>query len=379
MSRGSLIVLLLGTGAAWNAGNVGSVVGEVSRAFDLSLATVGLLSGTLLLGFTVLGTVLAPRIGEAIGVVRTMVVAAGLCVVGNLVFAVAPDFAALSAGRALAGCGLGLAAVAGPIYARATGGVRRVGLFGAAFQLGIAGGLGFGAILTDLGADWRFGFLLSAAVAASPLPLLAGVDSRDLPVERRGGGFLRLALRSSRVLRLTTLFLAIFAVPLTLGSWLVHYLSVDSGLSAGFAGALGFVLFGVSAWAREIGGGLASRGVGAMYLAGLAPLLAAAGLAALALDDSAAVATVAVVAAGVGFALPYGTGIVEAQKLFPREPAEPVAFVTMIGSAVPVALVPAMGSLLGAGNGEAVFLALAAFVLLAGILNLRPVEGSLEG
>jgi len=378
MSRGSLIVLLLGTGAAWNAGNVGSVIGEVSREFDLSLATVGLLSGTLLLGFAVLGTVLAPRVGEAIGVVRTMVVAAGLCVVGNLVFAVAPDFAALSAGRALAGCGLGLAAVAGPIYARATGGVRRVGLFGAAFQLGIAGGLGFGAILTDLGADWRLGFLLSAAVAASPLPLLAGVDSR-VSVERRGGGFLRLALRSSRVLRLTALFLAIFAVPLTLGSWLVHYLSVDSGLSAGFAGALGFVLFGVSAWAREIGGGLASRGVGAMYLAGLAPLLAAAGLAALALDDSAAVATVAVVAAGVGFALPYGTGIVEAQKLFPREPAEPVAFVTMIGSAAPVALVPVMGSLLGAGDGEAVFLALAAFVLLAGILNLRPVEGSLEG
>lgn len=376
-SRGSLVVLLLGVGTAWSASNVGAVVGDVSREFDLSLAIVGLLSGTLLLGFGVLGNIVAPKVTERVGVVRAMAVGAGLCVVGNAAFAVAPGFAVLAGGRALAGLGLGIATVAGPVFARATGGVKRVGIFGAAIQLGIAGGLGVGAVLVDLGADWRFSFLISAAVAASVLPLLRGVVVGGA-VEPRGGGFLRLGLRSTRLLRLTLLFVAIFGIPLTLGSWLVHYLSVDNGLSAGLAGALGFLMFGVSAWAREIGGGLAQRGVGTMYLAGCSLLLAAAGLAALALDDSAAVATAAVVVAGVGFALPYGIGIVEAQKLFPREPTEPVAFVTMAGQAVPMVLVPMVGSLLAAGDGEEVFLGLAAFVLLAAILNLRPIEGSLE-
>lgn len=377
-ARGSWIVLLLGAGTAWSASNVGSVVGEVSSGFDLSLATVGLLSGTLLLGFGVLGNIAAPAVSERIGVVRTMGAGAALCAAGNVVFAVAPGFAVLAGGRALAGLGLGLATVAGPVFARATGGVKRVGIFGAAIQLGIAGGLGVGAVLVDLGADWRLSFLISAVVAVSPLPLLPGAESVGR-LQRRAGGFLRRGLRSSRLWRLTLLFVAIFGIPLTLGSWLVHYLSVDNGLSAGFAGALGFLLFGISAWTREIGGGMAQRGASATLLAGGSLVLAAAGLAALALDDSAVVATAAVIFAGVGFALPYGIGIIEAQGLFPREPTEPVAFVTMAGQAVPVALVPAVGSLLDAGDGEGVFLGLAVFVLLAAALNLRPVEGSLDG
>jgi hypothetical protein len=55
-----------------------------------------------------------------------------------------------------------------------------------------------------------------------------------------------------------------------------------------------------------------------------------------------------------------------------------VALVTLVGSAVPVPLVPLIGSLLDAGYGTEVFLGLAAIVAVAGALNLRPVEGSLE-
>ena len=133
-----------------------------------------MLSGTLLFGLAVPGTFLAPLIAERLGIVRTMMLAAVLCAAGNVVFAVTPVFAGLVIGRAIAGFGLGLAVVTGPVFAGATGGVARVALFGAAIQLGIAGGLGFGAILGDLDVDWRFTFLLSAAVAVSPLPLLIG-------------------------------------------------------------------------------------------------------------------------------------------------------------------------------------------------------------
>ena len=280
-----LAVFLVGLGAAWTVGNVGAVVSELGPEFEISLATVGLLSGTLLLGFSVPGTLLAPLIAERLTIVRTMTVAALLCAVGNVVFAVTPVFAGLVVGRAIAGFGLGLAVVAGPVFARATGGIGRVALFGAAIQLGIAGGLGVGAILSDLDVDWRLTFLLSAGVAVSPLPLLIGRTGPSY-VRQAGGGFVKLALRSSRVWRLGALFIAVFSVPLILGSWLVHYLSVDNGLAAATAGALSFVMFGVSAAAREEGGRLAQRGVSPALLVGGAPFLAAAGLAILALDDS---------------------------------------------------------------------------------------------
>jgi predicted MFS family arabinose efflux permease len=372
-----IAVFLAALGAAWSVGNVGAVVTDLGREFELSLATVGLLSGTLLLGVSVPGTFLAPLIAERFTIVRTLIAAAVLGAVGNLVFAVAPGVGGLVAGRAIAGFGLGLAVVTGPVFARATGGVERVGLFGAAIQLGIAGGLAVGAVLTDLDVDWRLSFWLSAVVAASPLPFLIGREGPGF--ERKGGGgFVRLALSSSRVWRLAALFLAVFAVPLILGSWLVHYLSVDNGLAVATAGALSFVMFGVSAAGREAGGRLAERGVSPALLVGAAPFLAAAGLAILALDDSLGFAAVAVVAAGIGFALPYGPGIVQAQRLYPREPAEPVALVSLVGTLTPVPFVPLIGSLLDDGYGTEVFLAMAAVVAVGGFLNLRPVEGSLE-
>ena len=138
---------------------------------------------------------------------------------------------------------------------------------------------------------------------------------------KQAAGF-RLALRSSRAWRLCALFIAVFSVPLILGSWLVHYLSVDNGLAAATAGLLSFVMFGVSAAAREEGGKLAQRGVSPVLLVGVA-LLAAAGLAILALDDSLGFAVVAVVAAGIGFAVPYGLAIVQAQRLYPPNRPSP--------------------------------------------------------
>ena len=372
-----LAVFLIALGSAWSVGNVGAVVGVLGHEFNLSLTTIGVLSGTLLLGFSMAGTVLTPLIAERLTIVRTVILGAALCTLGNLIFAVSPGFAGLVIGRAVAGFGVGIAIVAGPVLARATGGIERVGLFGAAVQLGIAGGLGVGAILGDLDVDWRLTFLISAAVAASAIPFLIGRTGPSY-VRQVGGGFLRLAVRSSRIWRLGALFIALFTVPLTLGSWLVHYLSVDNGLAAGIAGVLSFVMFGVSAAAREEGGRLARRGVSPVLLVGVTPLLAAVGLAILALDDSFGFALVAVVAAGIGFAVPYGLAIVQAQGLYPADPTKPVALVSLVGTALPVPLVPVIGSLLDDGYGTEVFLALAAAVAIAGILNLRPVEGSLE-
>jgi predicted MFS family arabinose efflux permease len=374
---GAIATLLLAVGASWSVGNVGAVVTDLSGEFDLSLASVGLLSGTLLLGFSLPGTLLAPLIGERRGIARTMIVAVLLGAAGSVVFALSPGVGGLLAGRAAVGFALGVIVVVGPVFARATGGVGRVALFGAGIQLGIAGGLGAGSALADAGVDWRYTFLLTAFVVLLPLPFLLGRD--EVSYERGGGaGFVRVAVRSSRVWRLGSLFLAVFAVPLILGSWLVHYLSVDNGLAAATAGALSFLMFGISAAARVVGGRLAERDFSRVLLVSGAPFLAAVGLVILALDDSLGFALLAVIACGIGFAVPYGIGVVQAQSLYPTEPTEPVAFVTLVGTAVPVPLVPLIGSLLDDGYGPEVFLGLAAIVALAGVLNLRPVAGSLE-
>jgi MFS family permease len=172
-----------------------------------------------------------------------MTMAVVLGAAGNVVFAVTPVFAGLVVGRAAAGFAIGLAVVSGPVFAQATGGVPRVALFGAAIQLGTAGSLGLGAILGDFGIDWRLTFVLSAAVALTPLPFLVKRD--DVSYEPSGGGFVRLAVRSVSVWRLAALFVAIISVPLILGSWLV-----DNGFAAATAGALSFIMFGISAAAR---------------------------------------------------------------------------------------------------------------------------------
>jgi MFS family permease len=374
--RGGVAVFLLGLGLAWNAGNVGPVVGELRDEFSISLTAVGVLSGTLLYTAMVVGIAIAPRVAERIGLIRGMLLACALGGIGSALFALSPGFALLAVGRVLAGVGLGFAGVFGPVFARATGGVTRVGIFGASFQLGIAGGLGIGSALADAGVDWRVSFAVSAAVALSAVPLLL-TENVTVALESGRSGFLRAAVRSSPVWRLGLLFMAMFAVPLTLGAWFVHYVTEQGPIGTALAGGLAFVLFGVSALMREVGGTLARRGVSPGLLTGVMPGLAAVGLVAIALDLDAAVVAPAVLLMGAGFALPYAAMMTEAQKLFPAEPAQPTALLTMAGTALAIGMIPALGAALNAGEGKAGIVALAALVLVAGAANLKVVKGAI--
>ena len=206
-------------------------------------------------------------------------------------------------------------------------------------------------------------------MGVSALPLLAG--DRKLEMELKGGGFLPAAVRSPVVWRLALLFIAMFAAPLTLGAWLVHFLSVQGGMQLAVAGILGFVLFAASGVLRFAGARLDAAGVPDLVLAGLMPLLASAGIAAVAFDQSFAIALPAVVAMAAGFALPYTVMMLAAQRLWPEEPADPVALLTTVGSAIPIAIIPVFGAALSDGNGDVAFLAMAAFVALAGFINAR--------
>lgn len=104
-------------------------------------------------------------------------------------------------------------------------------------------------------------------------------------------------------------------------------------------------------------------------VAAASPLLAAAGLAGLALDADALAAALWVVLLGAGFALPYALMIERAQRLFPDSPAAGIALLQTGPNVVPMVVVPLVGAALDSGHGSAAFLALAVFVALVALVN----------
>jgi len=375
--RDALAIALLAIGSAWGAGNVGPIVPDLVAQFELSLTTVGLVSGTVFYLGVVIGLAFAPKLAERSGVVGSLRISAALVGIGCLLMAVAPAFVVLGAGRLIAGLGLGAIAAVGPVYGRTVGGVLGAGLFGGSFQMGIAFGVGAGSVIADAGVSWRIGFLVAAVAGFSALAVMKRDDS--VQMELKGGGFIHAASRSPAVYRLGLLFIAMFSAPLVLGAWLVHFLSAQSGMSLTVAGVLGFVLFAASGVLRYAGAGLDKRGVPEWVLAGFMPLLATVGIAAIAFDQSVITAFVAVVLIAAGFALPYTVMIIAAQRLWPEEPADPVALLTAFASGLPIIIIPLFGAALSDGNGDVAFLIMAVIVAVAGLLNTKLPQKAIPG
>lgn len=373
--RSTVAIFLLAAGTAWNGGNIGPAVEQLTSEFSVSLSSVGLLSGTVLFGALVAASLATPKLSDAIGAATGAKVSAFLCGAGNVVCAAGPSYGWLIAGRIVAGAGLGISLVLGPAVARAAGGVRLLGIFGAGIMLGVAAALGIGGALADAGVDWRVAFAVSAAVGFSSLPLLPS-RVEVAPAGGRRPGDLRRILRSLPEWRLLLLFVAILAAPLVISAWFNHYLITDGGTGAGVAGLLAFALFGLCTMVRIVGGREAGRGGSPVALAGVAPIIAAGGIALFAAVPEIGGAVAAIVLMGVGFALPYATMFDEGERLLADDPVLSLTFLTVGANATPIWAIPVIGSALSAGHGEAAFLVLAGFVALAGLANLRPAVRS---
>ena len=360
--------VLLAVGVGWGAGNVGPVVTPLSRGFHVSLAEVGLLSGTVYFAAVMLATPFAVPLASRLGVVRASAIAAAAMAAGNALFAVSPAFGWLLAGRVLVGIGAAVALIVGPVMARELGGMRLLGLFGGAITFGIAAALGVGSALQDAGASWRVGFVVSAAVCLAPM-LVLPARIAGAPATLPDRAFLAAALRSGGVWRLLALFVAANGVPLIVSAWFVAYLTRDAGIGTAVAGALAFVVFGLTTVGRPIGARLAgARGrFGALAAGGSA--VATAGLLALAATSSLPGALVAVLLMGVGFALPYAVMVDSAQRLFPGKATATLAVVQTGPNVVPMLVIPLVGTALDHHSAPLAFALLGGFVALAGALN----------
>lgn len=275
----------------------------MSRDFHVTLAGVGLLSGTVYFAAVMIATPFAVPLAARAGIVRAGAIAGALMAVGHAVFAASPAYGGLVAARILVGVGRAFALIAGPVMARELGGVRLLGLFGGSISLGIAAALGLGSVLEDVGADWRIGFVSSAAVCVAPLLVLPG-RVRAAPAARPDRAFVLAALRASAMWRLLALFVAANGVPLIVSAWLVAYLTQRAGVHTAVAGALAFLVFGLTTLVRPLGARLARGGRPFGLLAGGGTLVATGGLLVLAASTSLAIGLIAVVLMGVGFALP---------------------------------------------------------------------------
>jgi predicted MFS family arabinose efflux permease len=178
----------------WNCGNVGPVVGSLTREFDIGLGEVGLLSGAYFFAGSAVGSLVGATVARRIRVMAGIWACCVLSIVGNLLFAVGDSVGVLAIGRVFAGLAFGLAAVFVPAYARAVGGVRMVGLFGAGLTLGVAAALFLGSVLEGADVSWRVAFLITAALAAIALPILPNERVEIPRTASEGQGLAREAL-----------------------------------------------------------------------------------------------------------------------------------------------------------------------------------------
>ena len=142
-------------------------------------------------------------------------------------------------------------------------------------------------------------------------------------------------------------------------------------MSAAVAGALSFMLFGISALMRDLAGRWSAAGVSTSLLVVLGLGLAAAGLVLLGQGRSVGLVAVAIALVGVGLSLPYPHYYDAAERVLPDHPIGGLGLLQVGAGIFPIPVVPLFGAALASGDADLAFGALAAFTVLTGALNAR--------
>jgi sugar porter (SP) family MFS transporter len=168
-----IVVLFSGGLFGYDQGVISGALTGIKSTFALSPLIVEVVTSWVTLG-ALIGALASGELADRIGRKRTVLIAGALFTLGAAVQAFAPDTAILVAGRLVIGAGVGVAAVAAPLYAAELAPAAWRGRFVSAYQLAITIGI-FLAYLVDQwlssNSDWRA--MLGAA--AIPGLLLFGV------------------------------------------------------------------------------------------------------------------------------------------------------------------------------------------------------------
>ena len=159
------VILLSGALFGYDQGVISGALSSIKTDFSLSALLVEVVTSWVTLG-ALFGALLGGELADRLGRQRAVLIAGVVFTLGSLVEALAPGTWVLVGGRLIVGFGVGIAAVAAPLYAAELAPATLRGRFISAYQLAVAGGI-FVAYLVDgwLSRDgaWRWMLGLSAA------------------------------------------------------------------------------------------------------------------------------------------------------------------------------------------------------------------------
>src|ERR1700721_148497 len=134
------VVLLAGALFGYDQGVISGALIGIEKAFDVGHVALEIVTSWVTLG-AMFGSLFGGYAADLFGRRRTLLAAAALFIVGALVQAFAPDVPILVVGRLVAGFGVGVAAVAAPLYAAELAPAAQRGRFVSSYQLAITIGI----------------------------------------------------------------------------------------------------------------------------------------------------------------------------------------------------------------------------------------------
>ena len=375
--QGVIAGCALGATSGWNFGNIGGIASELSGAYHVGLATIGLLTSAMVithLAIQIPGGRGSDRFGPArVGVAALLVLSAG-----NLVALVAPEAAVAIPARAIVGVGTGLAFISGSALVRESGGSAVAqGVFGGVSLA--PGGLAL-AVVPQLehAYGWRTPYWTALAIALAVLVLLLVTRMAEQPPARAAaGGRSRGVVADRGLYRLAVLYAASYGLGTVLASWVVELLQVHSTMGDGMAAAVGALTLALVVVSRPLGGWILTRRPQHTRQALAASIIAgAAGTLALVAAEPAWLAALGALLVGLGAGIPFSPAFTGAAVSRPDSPAAAVGLVNTAANLVVLVGTPLVGlSFSLAGEGRLGFAVLAGLWLVA--LALLPSRDAL--
>ena len=176
-----VVVLFAGTLFGYDQGVISGALPGIKAAFSLSLLMLQVVTSWVTIG-ALLGSLAGGELADRLGRKRTVLGAAALFTIGAAVQYLAPNTAVLVIGRLVIGAGVGVAAVAAPLYAAELAPAHLRGRFVSGYQLAITVGI-FLAYLVNgqlsAEADWRL--MLGAAAVPGIALFVIGLMAPESP------------------------------------------------------------------------------------------------------------------------------------------------------------------------------------------------------
>jgi len=176
-----VVVLLSGALFGYDQGVISGALEGIQRSLKLSPTLLEVVTSWVTLG-ALAGSLAGGEIADRLGRRTALLAAAGLFAAGAAVEALAPNVTILVAGRLVVGFGVGVAAVAAPLYAAELAPAEHRGRFVSAYQLAITIGI-FLAYLIDqaLASDREWRIMLGVSAVPALLLLVAILPAVESP------------------------------------------------------------------------------------------------------------------------------------------------------------------------------------------------------